>query len=87
MLENKGSETKDEFTNYRTELETLFNGIMEKYPDSTPPSGPPDMPEGMQMPEGMKMPEGMQMPPGMKMPPNVPEPEPTEAGPSIEEVD
>ena len=74
MLENKGSETKDEFTNYKTELETLFNGIMEKYPDANTGSDGP--PSGMQMPEGMKMPEGMQMPP------DVPE-----TGPSIEEVD
>ena len=57
MLENKGSETKDMFDDYRKDLETLFGGIMEKYAGSGAP------------PEGMSMPE------------------PTETGPSIEEVD
>lgn len=57
ILENKGSETKDMFDDYRKDLETLFGGIMEKYAGSGAP------------PEGMSMPE------------------PTETGPSIEEVD
>lgn len=45
MLENKGSETKDMFDDYRKELETLFGGIMEKYASSRAP------PEGMSMPK------------------------------------
>jgi L1 cell adhesion molecule like protein len=57
ILENKGSETKDMFIDYRKELETLFGGIMEKY------AGAAGEPSGM------------------------PTPEPTDAGPSIEEVD
>jgi L1 cell adhesion molecule like protein len=57
ILENKGSETKDMFIDYRKELETLFGGIMEKY------AGAACEPSSM------------------------PTPEPTDAGPSIEEVD
>jgi len=57
ILENKGSETKDMFIDYRKELETLFGGIMEKYAGA---AGEPS---------------------------SMPTPEPTDAGPSIEEVD